>query len=103
VERLGFRSSREGRRVFPRRPPVKRFVRTLAVVQIAPTRDHRAGVLERDEVVFVEAFVAQPAVEAFDVGVLDRLARCDMVRANAMFLRPDASRSLLRGDRLGVH
>ena len=38
--------------------------------------------------VLVEALVAEPAVEAFDKGVLDRLPGRDVVPSNAAFLLP---------------
>ena len=44
----------------------------LGVVVDPPGLDDLAGILEIEEPVFVEAFIAEPAVEAFDESVLGR-------------------------------
>lgn len=49
-------------------------VRPFAIVGLAPTIDLVAGIFERQEDVLLEALLAQPRIEALDVGVLDRLA-----------------------------
>lgn len=49
-------------------------MRTVQVVVIAEGVDQLAGVVEVEELVFVEALVAELAVEAFDIAVLRRLA-----------------------------
>jgi len=41
---------------------------------------------ERNEDVFIQAFLEQARIEALDVGVLDRLARFDELRPYAMFV-----------------
>ena len=71
-----------------RREVADRAVWPDLVVVPAPGRDHRPGVLERGEPVFVEALVAELAVEAFDVGVLRRFARLDQHQLHAVGLRP---------------
>jgi hypothetical protein len=43
---------------------------------------------ERNEDVFIQAFLAQARIEALDVGVLDRLARFDELQPYAMFVGP---------------
>ena len=68
-------------------------MRSHFVVIAAPGRDDRLGVLERREPVFVEAFVAELAVEALDVGVLGRLAGLDQQQLYAVGLRPLVQRS----------
>src|SRR6478735_10771164 len=54
---------------------LQRRVRTLAVVVGDPCRDLGLRVVEIEEQRLVQEFVAHPAVEALDEGVLDRLAR----------------------------
>lgn len=58
-----------GRRHVPRGA-----VRPVVVVVIAPVVDDAAHVAETGEEVLRQALVAEAAVEAFDVGVLHRLA-----------------------------
>src|SRR5690606_36246723 len=66
----------------------ERAVRTLGVVLEAPTLDNRTGVGQVHKPMLVQAFVAQPAVEALDVGVLHRLARADERQAYALRVGP---------------
>src|SRR5208283_4661389 len=49
------------------------------IVVVTPCLDGFARLGEREEDVLVEAFVAQAAIEALDEGVLQRLARLDVV------------------------
>ena len=58
------------------------------VVIPAPVGDDVAGLDERREPMFVEAFVAKLAIEALDVPVLGRAARFDQDVLDAMLLRP---------------
>ena len=46
------------------------------VVVVAPVREHGLGLAERGKKPSFEAFVSQPAIEAFGEGVLLRLAGC---------------------------
>lgn len=64
------------------RQPAQCFLCSFLVVFPAPGLDHCAGVQDVLEPVLVEAFLAQPAVEAFDIGVLVRLAQLDQPPAN---------------------
>ena len=57
--------------------PVEEGVRSDPVVFRTPVFDERMGVVEAEEVVLVQALVAEAAVEALDVGVLHRLAGID--------------------------
>ena len=59
----------------------ERAVGPLLIVVLPPRLHDLAGIAEAEEPVLVEAFVAQPAVEALAVGVLDRLAGVDEVQA----------------------
>ncbi len=43
---------------------------------------------ERNEDVFIQAFLAQARIEALDVGVLDRFARFDELQPYTMFVGP---------------
>src|SRR5439155_13963863 len=63
-------------------PVVQRVVRTLAVVLAPPTCQGASYVVQRSEPAWVQALVAQPSVEAFDMCVLHRLARLDMDQAD---------------------
>jgi hypothetical protein len=54
-------------------------VRPDGVVVDAPLFDDPIGLAERREQVLVQALVAEPAIEAFDEGVLRRFARRDVV------------------------
>ena len=47
------------------------------VVLLTPRFDRPSGMIHRDEPVLVQTLVAELAVEALDVLVLDRLARPD--------------------------
>ncbi len=53
-----------------RRPVCQRAVRPLAIVFLTPVVEGSPDVAECAELVCVEAFVAQPSMEAFDVPVL---------------------------------
>lgn len=64
------------------------LLRSLLVVFPSPGLDLGAGVQQRREPVLVEAFVAQAAVEALDVGVLVRLAWLDQAQLNTALVRP---------------
>ncbi len=66
----------------------ERFLRALLVVFSAPNFDHRARLKQASEPMFVEAFVAQPAVEILDVSILIRLARLDEAQGDTAFVRP---------------
>ena len=57
------------------------------VVVVAPCRDHAAGMAQRREQVFVEAFLAHPPVEALHQAVLHWFAWRDVVPIDlAVFL-----------------
>ena len=50
---------------------------TFAIVLDAPFFDLAPRIVERNENVFIQAFLAQARIETLDVCVLDRLARFD--------------------------
>ena len=58
------------------------------IVVLPPGLHDLARIGQAQEPVLVEAFVAQPAVEALAVGVLDRLARVDEVQRDRVLVRP---------------
>ena len=58
------------------------------VVVAVPVGDDLAGLGERGESMFVEAFVAELDVETLDVAVLRRAARFSQDVLDAMLLRP---------------
>src|SRR6187200_1419654 len=59
-----------------------------AVVVETPSLDDPAGVGEIKEPVLVEAFIAEPAVEAFNEGILGRLAEVDEVEPDTVAPSP---------------
>lgn len=67
-------------------------MRTVGVVRSPPPLDVNPRVLEREEVVLVQALIPEPAVEAFDVGVLDRFPWLDEVQLDAVIRRPRIER-----------
>src|SRR4029450_8688589 len=67
---------------------VQRAMRTQGVVIDAPRFDQRAGFGDARKPVLVQAFVAKLPVEAFNKGVLDRLARSDEAQLHAADVGP---------------
>src|SRR6266567_5525436 len=63
-------------------------VRPSGLVVDAPRLNRALRIDQAHEPVLVEALVPEPAVEAFDVRVLDRLARIDEVEHDAMAVCP---------------
>ncbi len=63
-------------------------VRPFPIVFDSPPFDFAAHVVERDEDLFVEALLAEPAVEALDEGVLDRSARLDELQLHPALVGP---------------
>src|SRR5512137_2990385 len=63
-------------------------VRPFPIVFDSPPFDFASRVVKRDEDMLVQALLAQPAVEALDEGVLDRLARLDELQLNAALVGP---------------
>ena len=66
----------------------ERTVRSDMVVVVVPGCDQLPGVAQVVEDVLVEAFLAQPSVEALGEGVLDWLARANEVELDAACMRP---------------
>lgn len=75
------------------------------VVFRLPSADEVAGVTNAAEPVLVEAFIAQAAVEALCIGVLDRLSGSDEAQSNAALICPRIKnaaselRAVVHGDR----
>lgn len=67
----------------------------LGVVLDSPVLDDPPGLGHGDEPVLVQALVAEFAVEALDVGVLDRLARTDKRQLHTLLERPGIQRLAL--------
>ena len=63
-------------------------MRAFLIVLDAPLFDLAARIGERNEDVFIQAFLAQARIEAFDVRVLNRLARFDELQPYAMLVGP---------------
>jgi hypothetical protein len=63
----------------------------LVVVE-APGFDDVSCLIQRSEQVLVEAFIPVLAIEAFDVGVLHRLAGTDEVQLDAFLVCPGIQR-----------
>jgi hypothetical protein len=72
-------------------PPAERLMRPPAVGLIAPGVDQLASLIERFELVLVEELVAEPSLEAFDEGVLDRLSGRDVMETNGAMACPQIS------------
>jgi hypothetical protein len=58
------------------------------IVVHAPGLDDCARLGQAEKPVLIETLVAEPAIEAFDVGVLVRLARVDEMQPNTVGVRP---------------
>jgi hypothetical protein len=71
-----------------RRQIAEAAVRSDGIVVVCPGGESLAGMIERYEQGLVQQFVAQPSIEGFDEGVLLRLARGDVVPADAGLLAP---------------
>ena len=81
--RLLKRSARVGRGLV-----AQRGMGPDVVVVVAPEGQFAAGISQAVEDFLVQAFVAQAAVEAFDVAILLRLARVDVVPFDAVRVGP---------------
>jgi hypothetical protein len=68
-------------------------MRRHAVVVVTPRLDLAPGVEQIAEPTYVQTLFAQAAVEAFHVGVLDRLAGPDAHELNLLFQPPDQKRA----------
>ena len=66
-------------------------VRTQLVVMLAPGPDLATRVKQIAKPTHVQALLAQPSVEAFDIGVLDGLARPDVQQLDATLQSPSQS------------
>ena len=66
----------------------ERGMRSRGVEVLPPFGDGAARMVEAEEQALVQEFVAHPAVEGFDVAVLHRLARRDVVPFDTVILRP---------------
>src|SRR5438477_13030372 len=76
---------REGQRGLP----AEARVRAFGVVITAPGFQHHPGMRQRTEQGLVQQLIAQPPVEAFDEGVLHRLAGGDVMPGDLLTVRPD--------------
>ena len=63
-------------------------MRAFPIVLDAPLFDLAARVVERNEDVLVEAFLAQARIETLNVRVLDRLSRFDELQPYAVLVGP---------------
>ena len=66
-----------------------RAVRSFDVVLDAPRLDEASGMREAQEPVFVQIFVTELAVEAFIVGILDRLVGMHASSGRTICRAPD--------------
>lgn len=67
-------------------------MRPNLVVIVSPGRDLASSILQRFKPMLIQAAVAELAVEAFDEGILCRLAGLDKVQLRAGLLRPKEHR-----------
>lgn len=66
----------------------------VGLVEVRPPRlDLAPGVVQRQEPVRVQAFIAQPAIEAFDEGIVGGLSRPAEVQRNAVDVGPVVERA----------
>lgn len=63
-------------------------MRSMVVVAVQPVGRHVTHLLQVVEDVAIEHLGTVGLVESFDIGVLRGLARLDMVKGNALGLRP---------------
>ena len=63
-------------------------MRSGLVIEPPPGLNFCPGVMQAHEPVFVQTFLTQPAVEAFDHGVVGGLARPAEVQLDAAFIGP---------------
>ena len=75
------------------RQPAESWLRSFLVVFTRPDRNDGLGVQQAGEPVLVEAFVAQPTVERFDVGVLVGLAGLDQSKRDVVAVGPLLARA----------
>ena len=68
-------------------------MRAIGVVALPPARDVKLGVTQREELVLIQTFVAQPTIETLDVTILRRLARLDEQQGDATIGRPRIERT----------
>ena len=66
----------------------QRRMRPDIVIVIAPDGQFLAGIREAVEDLFIQTFIAQAAVEAFDQAILLQFARVDVVPGHAGIARP---------------
>ena len=74
--------------VFRRGQVLERAVWAALVVGLSPPLDDLLGVGERGEPMLVQAFLAQPAIEGFDIGIISRFSRSAEVEFNFVQSRP---------------
>src|SRR5207249_9624875 len=67
-------------------------MRSLLSVILPPGFDLASRVVETGEPVSVQAFIPQPTIEAFHVGILHRLARLNELQAHSPFFAPRSQR-----------
>ncbi len=65
------------------------FVRSVGVVSVPPALDVEQRIAEGEERVCAQEFVAELAIEAFDVAVLNRLTGLNEVELDAVISGPD--------------
>jgi hypothetical protein len=71
-----------------RRQVAERAVGSVRIVVTPPRFDDRPRVVERQELMHVEAFIAQAPIEGFDMPVVRRLARAREIDFDATVKRP---------------
>jgi hypothetical protein len=76
------------RRELLRRQVAQARMGALPIVLDAPRFNLAPRIVERNENVFIQAFLAQARIETLDVRVLNRLARFDELQPYAMLVGP---------------
>lgn len=62
------------------------------LIEVRPPRLDLAGVVQRQDPVHGEAFIAQPTVEAFHEGIVGRLSRSAEVQHDTVYVGPMVER-----------
>jgi hypothetical protein len=80
----------------------RKLVRSVLIIVVAEGLDAFPRVLEINKLVFIEALVAQLAIEAFDEAVLRRFPRRDEAMRDVMVVRPAFERQASKPRPLSV-
>ena len=75
-----------------RRPVGQRAVRALLVIVVSPLVEFASCVGQAEKNLYVQAFIAQPAIETFDVAILGGFPGTNKIQFHARLMRPKVHR-----------